>query len=215
VIEEAVDLGWSHPGEGQFGELMAGEECGSGGFVAGGEEVAVDPFAEEEELVDVIRERRDMALAFAVEDGEDLNGAGDEAGFLLDFTGYGVRGRVIDVGPAAGDGPAAAVCIFPDEEDLVIMEHDAADIDLRGGVAEIVGIELEDFGAGEVRVCGGDFGGDFAEATIAGGVITISGVSEAGLAHRLEFPGPSGPLRGLGIGHEGGAGGGFRFRGSW
>ena len=109
-----------------------------------------------------------------------------------DFAGDGFGGGFVGIGPAAGEGPEV-VLGFANEEDVVVAEDHAADIDLGGGVAGLGG---EDAGDGFDRFAGAgghDLRGDIADGFVALAVIVVFGEEEAVLGDGLEFPGPFEP----------------------
>ena len=90
-----------------------------------------------EDLVDM-EDVGGVPLTVAVVKGEHLICFDFEAGFFPDFAFDRFAGRVIDISPAAGQGPAAVGQLL-DQEDLVLAKDNAAYIDLGGGVAGLSG----------------------------------------------------------------------------
>ena len=86
MLKTAGDLGRGDAGEGEVGDGVLGEEGDFEGFEAGAGCAGLD-LAEDQELVDVEWVGRDVGVLFAVEYGEELEGAGGEAGSLRGFRG--------------------------------------------------------------------------------------------------------------------------------
>ena len=143
MLEHMSDLARSDAREGEWGKLIFGEELGIGGFVAVLRRAAAE-FGQEKELISMERVRV-MALEVAIEDGGEFCDADLVAGFLLSFAGRRNRGRLTDIGPAAGQSPGA-ILNFADEKDAAVAENGGADIDFGSGVASLLGEEVLEWG---------------------------------------------------------------------
>jgi hypothetical protein len=99
--------------------MIFGEELRIGGLVTVLGSAAFQ-FREEEDFVGV-KGVMGMALQVAVEKSGELGDAHIEAGLFADFAHGSDRRRFANIGPAAGEGPAA-VFEFANEKDAVVAE---------------------------------------------------------------------------------------------
>lgn len=136
VFEEVGDLGGSDAAEGERGELVFRKELGVCGFVTA-LGVAANDFAEEEGLVGMEGVGR-MTVEITVEKRDEFGDADFVAGLFAGFAGGSEGGRLADIGPAAGKGPAA-IFEFADEKDAVVLEGGDADINLGSSVTGLLG----------------------------------------------------------------------------
>src|ERR1700729_4260348 len=107
----------------QLGQRVLGEEADLAGLDAGAGFSAGD-LADEEHLVDRERRRR-VALAALVPNGRELQGARGKARFLPDLALDAFAGALVDVAPAAGQGPAPVSRLSP-HQDLAVAKGGAA-----------------------------------------------------------------------------------------
>ena len=102
-------------------------------------------------------------------------------------------GRLADVGPAAGETPGVAPHLTNEQESL-LLEHDAADVDLRRSIAALV----RERGEQRLHVLPagvrGHLGGDLLDRRVALPVVRPVGVGEPRLSERLQRPRPSDEL---------------------
>ena len=112
MFEEMGDLGGSDAAQGEWRETVFGEKLSVGGFIAVLRS-ATGEFGEEEKFVGVERMGR-MIVEVAVENGGEFSDANFIARFLAGFAGRGDRGRLANIRPTAGEGPAA-ILQFTDE----------------------------------------------------------------------------------------------------
>ncbi len=197
VLEDVGDLLGSDATERERREMIFGEELGIRGFVAVLGSTA-DEFGEEKDFVGMKGVGR-MAVQIAVEEGDKLGDADVVAGFFAGFAGGGDGGRLTDIGPTAGEGPAT-VLEFPDKEDAAIPESGNANIDFGRGVTGLLGEEiLKGSGTGESGASGHHLGGKVADLVVAVNIELVLAIGEPGLGDGLEAARPDEPL---GNGHE-------------
>lgn len=193
VLEHVGDLARGDAGERERGEMVFGEELRAGSFVAVLGSAALE-FGEEENFVGV-EGVRGMALQVAVEKRGKFGDAHFVAGFFADFASGGDGGRLADVGPAAGEGPAA-VLEFANKEDAVLVEGRDAHVDFGSGVAGLMGEEVADGSEVLEGSAGGHhFGGDGANFFVALDVELVFAIGETGLRNGLEASRPGKPGR--------------------
>lgn len=132
MFEHVGDLGRSDADQGKRRELLFREELSVGSFVTvlGS---ATGEFGEEKEFV-AMEDVRWLAVEVTIEDGGKLCDADFVSRFFASFAGGRDGRRLADVGPTAGESPAA-VFEFADEEDLVVAKGGDANIDFGSGVA--------------------------------------------------------------------------------
>src|SRR6185437_14663406 len=132
MLVQPLDLGGEDAAGGELGEFSHGEELHGVGLAAHGG-LAAGSLAEEEELVDVV-DAGGVGVAQLVDECGELQCFGAVAGFLEDLADDGAGGGVVDVDPAAGEGPLA-VGALAYQQDAVVLENAAAHVYLGGGVA--------------------------------------------------------------------------------
>lgn len=173
--------------------MLFREKLGAGGFWAVLRSAAME-FSEEEDFVGMEGVGR-MALAVAIEKGNEFGEANFVAGFFADFASGGDGGRLANIGPAAGKSPAV-VLEFANQEDAVVAKGSDANIDFGSGVAGLLGEEVLNGRDGRKCSAGGHhFGGDVADFVVALDVEFVVAIGEAGLRNGLESARPGEPGR--------------------
>ena len=137
-----------------------------------------------------------MALAGAIPNGGQLHRPDAVAGLLEHLAHHRFGGGLIDLGPAAREGPTVVIDGFANHEDAAFrVEHCASDADFRGGVAGFGGqkpLQPPQVGAG---MFGENSGTEALKRLIALDVVRVLGEGEAGLGDRQKLPRPDQPVR--------------------
>jgi len=130
-----------------------------------------------------------MPLASIVIDGGELDRTRLEARLLAYFPFDAFLRRLIDVGPAARQRPAA-VADLAHHEDATIAEHCPTHIDLGRRVAQILLEQTRNALERSPGTVGEHGGGDCAHATVPLQIVGVGAESQAGLRNRLQFARP-------------------------
>ena len=191
MLEHVMNLRFDDASQGKRRQIPFREKIDAAGFDALGGTASAE-FAEEENLVDVMLNRR-MIVLVAIVDRSQLFHDDVETRFLFYFAYGGETWRIADVGPSAGESPQSVGALFH-EQDFVVFEHGGADVDFRSGVA-FLEFELLEYGRGFVQAGSGghDFGGDGAKFVVALLVVGVFAVREAVLRERLQAARPFEP----------------------
>jgi len=193
VFEEVGDLGGGDANEREWGEMVFGKELCISGFV-GVFRGSTNDLGKEEKLVGVEGVGR-MAVKIAIKDGGELGDANLIAGFFAGFASGGDRWRLADIGPTAGEGPAA-VFEFSDKKDAAVLEGGHSSINFWSGVTGLLGKEFfERFGVGKRGAGSHHFHCDAADFVIAVNIELVLAIGEAGLRDGLKAARPCEPLR--------------------
>jgi len=191
VMEEVSNLGGSNAEGGEWRQAVFGEELGVGGFMAVLRRAARE-FGEEEKLIGVGDIGR-MTVEVAVENSGEFGDADFVAGFFTGFADGSDGGRLADVGPPAGEGPAA-VLEFAYEQDAAVLECRDTHIRFGCGVTGLLGKEiLQVLGVFASCTCGHHFRGDFSDLLVAVDIEFVFAVGKTGLGDGLKAAGPSKP----------------------
>src|SRR5215469_7256839 len=170
MLVQPLDLRREDSSGGELREPLHGKELHGVGLAAHGRGPA-DALAEEEQLVDVVNAGRMRVTALVDQRGE-LHRPGVVTRFLEDLAHHGAGGRVVDVDPAAGEGPLA-VGALAHEQHAIALENSATDVDLRGGVAFLALPESFRLRDRDVELRGEDGGDQLRELRVA---LTVEGV---------------------------------------
>jgi len=149
----------------------------------------------------MIGKGRRMALHLAIKHREHFHRPGEQSRLLLDLAHHRLGRGVVHLRPPPRQRPAPAIRQFLHQQDLMILEHYAANIHFRGGVAKVTRVIPQQFTQREIAPGGHHLSRNLAHARVASVVIAILRVSEAGLTHRLYLAGPGQHLRFGGFNH--------------
>ena len=193
MFEHMGDLRWSDAGKRERRKFVLRKKLGASGFMAVLSRTTLE-FTEEEKFVGVKGMRR-VPMEVAVVKRRKLGDANVVAGLFSGFACGGEARRFTDIGPAAGEGPAAVVK-FADEEYAAVVKDGRTDVNFRSGVARLPVEKCVDrLNGWERSARGHDLRGDRADLVIALDVKFILAIGEARLGDGLETARPVEPLR--------------------
>src|SRR5579862_9244569 len=113
MLEHVMNLRFDHAGQRERRQLPFREKIDAAGFDAFGGAASAE-FAEEENLVDVMLNRR-MIVLVAIVDRSQLFHDDVETRFLFYFAYGGETWRIADVGPSAGKRPESVGALFHEQ----------------------------------------------------------------------------------------------------
>src|SRR6185312_6013814 len=193
MLVEPLDLRGESSARGKLRQSRDGEEL-NGISLAAHRGRAAGTLAEEEQLEDVVKPGR-MRMKALVEERRELHRPRAVARFFEDLPHDGLRGRVVDVDPAARQCPFA-IGALSDEEDSIPLEDPAAHIHLRRHVPFIAAPEHLRLLEGDLQLRGEQSGDEVGELSEALTVERVPGEGEPVLGDRLHLAGPIEQCRG-------------------
>jgi hypothetical protein len=192
MVEHMDDLGGSDAVDGEWWEIVFGEELCVGGFLAV-QGSATREFCEKKKLIgvkDVVR----MAVEVAIEESGKLGDADFVAGFFASFASCSDGRRLANIGPTPGQRPAA-ILKFADKENALIPKGSDANINFWRGITRLLGKKIvEESGGGQSCASGHHFRGNTPDLVIALDIELVLAISETGLRDSLESARPCEPL---------------------
>src|SRR5262249_8763325 len=135
-IEEVLDLTLADARYRKLGQRSAGEEIDLARLLVRAR-LPTDQLTQKKQFVDVEGKRRLVALFLTIIDRQQPDRPRLKTRFLPDFTHHGLRGRFVDIGPAAGNGPAPGIQDLAHHEDAIVTKDDSAHIHLRRGITKL------------------------------------------------------------------------------